>query len=60
MSTQGVTLINLGPDEKLAGLQKIVDTDDAGEEWRGSDDEAWTTGRATGAAQPGTNRPEFG
>src|SRR5882672_3442598 len=27
-STQGVTLINLGPDEKLAGLQKIVDSDD--------------------------------
>ena len=27
-STQGVTLINLGPDEKLAGLQKIVDKDD--------------------------------
>ncbi|HKB82665.1 MAG TPA: DNA gyrase subunit A, partial [Burkholderiales bacterium] len=29
-STQGVTLINLGPDEKLAGLQKIVDTEDGG------------------------------
>ncbi|MGQ0577874.1 MAG: DNA gyrase subunit A [Betaproteobacteria bacterium] len=28
-STQGVTLINLGPEEKLAGLQKIVDKDDA-------------------------------
>src|SRR5579859_5246817 len=27
-ATQGVTLINLGPDEKLAGLQKIVDTED--------------------------------
>ena len=27
-ATQGVILINLGPDEKLAGLQKIVDTDD--------------------------------
>ena len=27
-ATQGVTLINLGPDEKLAGLQKIVDPDD--------------------------------
>jgi DNA gyrase subunit A len=26
-ATQGVTLINLGPDEKLAGLQKIVDTE---------------------------------
>ena len=28
-STQGVTLINLGPEEKLAGLQKIVDKDGA-------------------------------
>ena len=28
--TQGVTLINLGPDEKLAGLQKIVDSEDVG------------------------------
>ncbi len=28
--TQGVTLINLGPDEKLAGLQKIVDSEDGG------------------------------
>jgi DNA gyrase subunit A len=27
-STQGVTLINLGPEEKLAGLQKIVGKDD--------------------------------
>jgi len=30
-ATQGVTLINLGPDEKLAGLQKIVDADDGSE-----------------------------
>ena len=30
-ATQGVTLINLGPDEKLAGLQKIVDSEDGGE-----------------------------
>jgi DNA gyrase subunit A len=28
-ATQGVTLINLGVEEKLAGLQKIVDPDDA-------------------------------
>jgi DNA gyrase subunit A len=27
-ATQGVTLINLGADEKLAGLQKIIDTED--------------------------------
>ena len=30
-ATQGVTLINLGPDEKLAGLQKIVDAEDGAE-----------------------------
>ncbi len=30
-ATQGVTLINLGPDEKLAGLQKIVDSEDGAE-----------------------------
>ena len=29
--TQGVTLINLGLDEKLAGLQKIVDSEDGGD-----------------------------
>ena len=27
-ATQGVTLINLGKDEKLSGLEKIVETDD--------------------------------
>ncbi len=27
-ATQGVTLINLGDDEKLSGLEKIVETDD--------------------------------
>ncbi len=27
-STQGVTLINLGEDEKLAGLEKVVETED--------------------------------
>jgi DNA gyrase subunit A len=26
-ATQGVTLINLGKDEKLSGLEKIVETD---------------------------------
>ena len=30
-ATQGVTLINLGLDEKLAGLQKIIDTDEGSE-----------------------------
>jgi DNA gyrase subunit A len=29
-ATQGVTLINLGPDEKLAGLEKVVETEDNG------------------------------
>jgi DNA gyrase subunit A len=28
-ATQGVTLINLGPDERLAGLETVVDRDDA-------------------------------
>jgi DNA gyrase subunit A len=31
-STQGVTLINLGPGEKLAGLERVVETEDDGEE----------------------------
>lgn len=40
-ATQGVTLINLGPDEKLAGLQKIVDSEDGvGSLGAGPDDEA--------------------
>jgi len=29
-STQGVTLINLGEGEKLAGLERVVETDDDG------------------------------
>jgi DNA gyrase subunit A len=29
-ATQGVILINLGPDEKLAGLEKVVETEDNG------------------------------
>ena len=29
-STQGVTLINLGEGEKLAGLGKVVERDDEG------------------------------
>jgi hypothetical protein len=28
-ATQGVTLINLGTDERLAGLETVVDRDDA-------------------------------
>jgi DNA gyrase subunit A len=30
-ATQGVTLINLGPDEKLAGLEKVVETVENGQ-----------------------------
>jgi len=37
-ATQGVTLINLGPDEKLAGLQKIVDSEVPGEGPIGDED----------------------
>jgi DNA gyrase subunit A len=29
-ATQGVTLINLGLEEKLAGLEKVVETEDNG------------------------------
>jgi DNA gyrase subunit A len=31
-AAQGVTLINLGEGEKLSGLEKIVETDDDGDE----------------------------
>ncbi len=31
-AAQGVTLINLGPGEKLSGLEKVVETDDDNEE----------------------------
>ena len=31
-STQGVTLINLGEGEKLAGLERVVETEDGDEE----------------------------
>jgi DNA gyrase subunit A len=29
-ATQGVTLINLDQDEKLAGLERVVETDENG------------------------------
>jgi DNA gyrase subunit A len=29
-ATQGVTLINLGPEEKLAGLEKVIETEENG------------------------------
>jgi DNA gyrase subunit A len=28
-ATQGVTLINLGPEEKLAGLEKVVESEES-------------------------------
>jgi DNA gyrase subunit A len=31
-STQGVTLINLDQGEKLAGLERVVETEDDGED----------------------------
>jgi DNA gyrase subunit A len=31
-ATQGVTLINLGPDEKLAGLEKVVESEESEEQ----------------------------
>ncbi len=58
-ATQGVTLINLGPDEKLAGLQKIVDPDDAegqgpfGDEGGGNDAPVHAAAGPDSAAQPG-------
>ena len=36
-ATQGVTLINLGDDEKLAGLERVVETDENGARRAGSD-----------------------
>jgi hypothetical protein len=62
-ATQGVTLINLGPEEKLAGLQKVVDADDAdvpgidanGEEAETPDDD---TAQAPPAGEPGTDDGE--
>ncbi len=52
-STQGVTLINLGADEKLAGLQKIVDTGEgleAGLEESADEADAGDTGIDQGPA----------
>ncbi len=37
-ATQGVTLINLGEGEKLAGLQRLVESDEAGEAGENSGD----------------------
>jgi DNA gyrase subunit A len=60
-ATQGVTLINLGPDEKLAGLQKIVDTDDGNEglEAEASEDSADASGEEAGQG-PTEPKPDSG
>ena len=72
-ATQGVTLINLGPDEKLAGLEKIVDPDDPdgqipgveGQDAEGEDQQPVAEGEnpsATGdaAGDPQDSDPENG
>ena len=46
-ATQGVTLINLGPDEKLAGLQKIVDNENGGAELDAANGERAAEGAAS-------------
>jgi len=57
-ATQGVTLIGLGADEKLAGLERVIETDETGpedEDMAGADGEAAdgaedVTGNAVGDA----------
>ena len=51
-ATQGVRLINLGDGEKLAGLEKIVETEDEERQWqRTAVDDAgsarWRNGAST-------------
>jgi DNA gyrase subunit A len=46
-ATQGVTLINLGDDEKLAGLERVVETDENGAE----------DGRVEAGTLPGPDGP---
>jgi len=46
-ATQGVTLINLGDDEKLAGLERVVETDENGAE----------DGRVEAGTPPGPDGP---
>jgi hypothetical protein len=55
-ATQGVTLINLGPDEKLAGLQKIVDSEDGVESLgAGAEDDVEVDAGQDTAAGPSDN-----
>jgi DNA gyrase subunit A len=61
-ATQGVTLINLGPDEKLAGLQKIVDSEEGVEslEAGAGDEMEGDAGQDTVAGLPDNDSPEPG
>jgi DNA gyrase subunit A len=59
-ATQGVTLINLGPDEKLAGLEKIVDPDDPEGQVPGIDGEDSTAGVAEADGEGQEPFPENG
>jgi DNA gyrase subunit A len=59
-ATQGVTLINLGPDERLAGLEKIADRED--QELPNGEADA-TSANTNGAVAPGgagADAPEEG
>ncbi|HEX4986487.1 MAG TPA: DNA gyrase subunit A [Burkholderiales bacterium] len=58
-ATQGVTLINLGPDEKLAGLQEIVDSEDNGTEL-GPDEDAGAADAGRDPAAGQQDGPEEG
>ena len=63
-ATQGVTLIGLGTDEKLAGLERVIETDEnGGEDIVGADDGAIggaedVTGDVTGDAAGDANGEE--
>jgi DNA gyrase subunit A len=63
-ATQGVTLIGLGTDEKLAGLERVIETDEnGGEDVLGADGEAPdgaqdVTGDVTGDAAGDANGEE--
>src|SRR5262245_59519552 len=54
-ATQGVTLINLGPEEKLAGLEKVIETEEngAGNGSAHADDALDANGQSEGDADNG-------
>jgi DNA gyrase subunit A len=56
-ATQGVTLINLGADEKLAGLEKIADRDDQD---LANGEEAFDGETAAGAEEEATGEQDAG